>query len=305
MKTWIKHTGIILYFVPMFFSCSGEDALEPSNIREDYFTVSATLTDVESQLRRDFHDRYGTHLLFSDTLYAEYLGTNAEGEEQWTVKTVDLLYNITSYDSYNYRYTYFSTLEERQAATEFVTKYVFSHLGEALRPYSVMLLSCIEQESYYSWKEINYLNNVQCLALSVKDALTMTGEEEKDKFGKVLLKDILTMNINNLYSSGDKRIKDFYAISDDLRGKYLYKIVDEWDRDITKVYALGFLNYYKGSRPKSDYLYSTNSKDLDAFCELVINHSKEEVEEQYGEYPIVMQKYRYLRNLIIELGYVF
>ena len=44
--------------------CAKEDGLEPSGIREDYFTVPEDATDPVSVLRRNFHERTGIHLLF-------------------------------------------------------------------------------------------------------------------------------------------------------------------------------------------------------------------------------------------------
>ena len=69
--------------------CAKEDGLEPSGIREDYFTVPEDATDPVSVLRRNFHERTGIHLLFNDTLRHEQQGTNPDGTPRWYTETID------------------------------------------------------------------------------------------------------------------------------------------------------------------------------------------------------------------------
>jgi hypothetical protein len=50
--------------------------------------------------------------------------------------------------------------------------------------------------------------------------------------------------------------------------------------------------------------YPTQADDLSSFVKLVTTKTEDEVKLQYGSYPIVMEKYYAMRNILSTLGYI-
>lgn len=131
-----------LFLSLLLGACTKEDALEPTGANDDYFTVPATATDPESVMRREFYEETGVHLLFNDTLRHEQRGTFEDGNPRWYTETVDLGYSMTSFDDAP-ALTYLQTKQEKEKAVEFVSKYILPHLGQAVRPYSFLMVNTI------------------------------------------------------------------------------------------------------------------------------------------------------------------
>jgi hypothetical protein len=50
--------------------------------------------------------------------------------------------------------------------------------------------------------------------------------------------------------------------------------------------------------------YPTDTEDVAAYIDLVMNSTAEEVEETYRSYPDIISKYQIMAKLMKELGYV-
>jgi len=48
----------------------------------------------------------------------------------------------------------------------------------------------------------------------------------------------------------------------------------------------------------------SREKDLESYVKLVFTSTDEEVNAQYAQYPVVMQKYRLLKTIFTEEGYL-
>ncbi len=44
---------------------------------------------------------------------------------------------------------------------------------------------------------------------------------------------------------------------------------------------------------------------MEAFVDLVLEKTDGEVEETYADYPLIIEKYRILKQVISELGFIF
>ena len=71
-------------------------------------------------------------------------------------------------------------------------------------------------------------------------------------------------------------------------------------------YICGFLNRkINASTGMAMSAHPDKATDVNDFLLLVFNNTEEEVLSQFSGYPIVLKKYEIIKNLIVELGYVF
>ncbi len=80
----------------------------------------------------------------------------------------------------------------------------------------------------------------------------------------------------------------------------------EWDGiNMSLIYNLGYIGFFNLGYPAYDMFYMYGTDDFNDFFNLAFDHSVEEVEEMYGEYPKVMVKYNSVKDAFISVGYVF
>lgn len=284
--------------------CAKEDALEPSGIREDYFTVPEDATDPVSVLRRDFHERTGIHLLFNDTLRHEQQGTYNDGTPYWYTETIDFNYRITTLDSYIYHFEYITDYDNMTAASEAVETYILPYFQEQAYPYSLLLAH--QCQSYDDWDEayedLDYIDGLRCLALSMGDFLTMT-DEEKAAFGTDLIYGMVYNAIDNL-SYDDPTLDPFTSYCEDYYYEYFDEVelpagMDPENLTIEDMYTLGFLeeaDYFWGDFP-------SQRSDWQDYLDEIFYTDEAEFRATYAAYPVVIAKYETLKQIIIDMGY--
>ena len=284
--------------------CAKEDGLEPSGIREDYFTVPEDATDPVSVLRRNFHERTGIHLLFNDTLRHEQQGTNPDGTPRWYTETIDFNYFITSLGSGNYSFEYLTDYDDMVAASEAVEEYILPYFQEKAYPYSLFLTQyCLSYNSNYEeYEDVGYIDGLRCLGLSTGDFVNMT-DEEKATFGTDLIYNMVYNAIDNL-SYDDPTLDPFTSYCEDYYYEYFDEVelpagMDPENLTIEDMYTLGFLeeaDYYWGDFP------SQNS-DLRDYLQEVFYTDEAEFRNTYAAYPVVIAKYEALKQIITDMGY--
>ena len=87
-------------------------------------------------------------------------------------------------------------------------------------------------------------------------------------------------------------------------GDYVDDWMEGWDRtQLEAIYELGFINYSESGRgPHYDSFYYS---DWSYFFDIVMEQSWEEIEAEWGQYSIVMQRMGIVRDAILATGYVF
>jgi hypothetical protein len=296
----------IFFFLALFtISCAKEDSLKPTQIDEDYFTVSPDATDPISVLRRKFHEDHNIHLLFTDTLRHEQRGIYADGTPFWFTETIDLNYIIPVNTQEDYRLTYLETQTNREKSVEFVETYILPHLGGSLIPYSILLLQQLyTYDDYYDeLEQLDYCNSFRSLAVSTGEIIEMA-DEEKAAFCTPMFKDIIK---NKLTAS---MLEPFYTFCEEFYGEYFEDLAKEGklpsDMDpknmtLENVRTLGFLREaYSGAK-----YFRSNDYDRDDYINVIFNLSESEFMEQYDNYPVIIQKYNILKQIITDLGFKF
>lgn len=294
-------------------SCSNEDDLAPSNSRDNWFEVAEDDNTPEAVLRRNFYKETGIFLLFNDTLRHVYQGKDAYGRDAYFTELVDFGYSVTNYNDYYYHIESYNTLEEKESATQFVRDLILPHIqGGKMAPFSLMLTREILYDYYgdeESAEPVASLTGKRCMALALGDVVSMDAEEKVEAAGDFLFEMVSTA-VNALTWDD---MAPFYDISENYAGMYLYgeyfeDLFDDFDPDNwTKAEATeiankyGFLSYSVWWYPYFPY----NNNDVKDYLNAVWNYTPEEFEELYSDYPIIIEKYNWMRNLIINMGYKF
>ena len=275
-------------------SCGKEDTLAPTGARDDYFTISPDATDPESVLRRNFYETNGVHLLFNDTLRHEQRGTNADGTPYWFTEIIDLGYSMTSLTS-GLKFNYLQGQTIKETGIDFAENQILSHLGSQIRPYSILLAGQIytynrDQNTY---KYYDFYNGMRCLAISCDKIPTMS-EDEIYTFRQSILLDIASNKIKNLESSV---FTEFYSFCSEYYGEY-YSDLGISRPTGDDLYAYGFISSYYSSFP-------SRSNDVTAFTQALFNTKEQEFKEKYANFPVIIQKYNIIKNIVMDMGFKF
>lgn len=286
---------VICFSFASVLSCSKEDKLTPSRDEVNYFSVPADATDEVSVLRREFYEKTGVHLLFNDTLRHEQRGTYEDGTPIWYTETIDFNYNISSSGAGTYFFDYLSDQDSREVAVGIVEEHILPHLGEGWRPYSFLLLNKIETLNILGRRvETDCISCVRSMAIGIGKAISMSSEEQAD-FSKSILFTLVNDKVEDLDAS---LFDEFYLPCQQ------YYVQDYTEFGLSEepadeeLYELGFVY-------KSLWYFPDERTDRKYFVQYAVELSEEEFREKYGNYPIVMQKYEIIREIISDMGYIF
>lgn len=290
---------ISLCILTLIFSCSKEDALTPTDTQYDYFTVSPDATDAESVLRRKFYEDHNIHLLFNDTLRHELQGTYADGTPYYFTELLDLPYNITSTLN-DVQFTYIKNYEQKESSVKFVEKYILTHLGTSLRPYSIFLVDELNEEDYGYWDPIDFYIGRRCLALATCD-IPETDEDEISEYALNILYNFIESQI----SYRDAEFTEFLSFGSEYYGEDFIDHNDVFKNGYEKpqhddLYALGFISW----NGRNKYFPYENN-DLSAYLRALFYDDEEEFKAQYADYPVIIQKYNILKEVVKQKGYIF
>lgn len=293
----------------LLFACDKEDALTPSNAKENYYAADSDATDPVSVLRQEFFKRDSSYLLFNDTLRHNLLGKDGNGNNVYFTETVDIGYTMTSNTMpEKYTYKYIDSFDDKKAAVTFLESNILPHLSTKLRPFSWLLVKDISEyvtddygASYTYQGDDSYAVGDRCTAIAMS-GLSNLDNEGLHEFAQSLLSGILVNKINKQSSS----------------------LLDQFTKYCSPIYE----TYYSGTMPTTDsdnmvlmeqsgfivpyyfYIYMlygyfpSKSDDISSYVKLVVNNTENEVKSIYGNYPIVMSKYYIMKSILLNLGYV-
>ena len=291
-----KMKNIILYAlcaglaVPGLSGCD-EDALSPSyEYRLDTFMPESGAQDSASILRRDFLERTGCYLLFNDTLTNEFLGYDYNGEPVYSTELLDIAYNlgVSTGSRAIYQYT-----------LAFLEDYVLVHLRESMRPFSFLLAYDIvgELPGASDLTNPDAVSGQRCVAIACDYLLRGIAPPEE------YATRVLNVFVGSFVSIHSEEFSNFRAVSEVYYGG-TFSSSGSADNS-RKLWEAGFLVRGEGSLGQEDGRYPLFDADLSSYATYVLSLDEATMEAAFGQYPLVMQKYRLFRQTLIDLGYIF
>ena len=284
-------------------SCS-EDPVETGfEDPTEYFKPESGATDSTSVIRNNFYDKYGSYLLFTDTLQHYYTGTNNEGEDVYFTEMLDLTYYVgqTNSSTATYGFTYLETMAQRLAAVEYMEKYILPHTKGSMKPFSWLLTYRINGTTNMGGTTSPYaVAGQRCAAVALYYIFTAN---RSDKQKQNLAQRILVALIGKLANNNADAFADFLSVS----AKY-------YDTQMTTATSLssseemallnnaGFIN---SAGHLYGYYYPSQSDDLNQYATLLLQNTLEQINTKYANYPLILQKAQLMHDTMESLGYVF
>lgn len=301
--------GLVLVVGSLFCACSDdEENLKPSGIDDDYFAVPADATDPESVLRREFFEKTGVHLLFTDVLRTNTY-TDEFGQTVGKDVTIDFDWNLNTEGSvYYYQWELMTDgdIELKRKTADLFIRDILPHIqGSRMAPFSVLLFKDLEIKEYSTddWERGYTLPNWRCLGFNAGYWLDAADDDEIREASVSLCKALVSSKFNYRSDLAD----DWNDLSyDGGSGEDIVDWVDDWDRDITKVYELGFLDYDPDWRDRLKYdSLPYADDDFEMYFNAIFDRSREDFEAEFGQYAKIMEKYNMMYSLIEQTGYKF
>lgn len=311
MRTKLYICMYALLQVIALTSCESDEELTPSGANDNFFAVRADDKSDDAALRRDFYEKNGMYLLFTDTLRHEYVGKDITGEDAYFNELIDFNYNLNTVGISEFKITYLKTLAEKKTAVDFVEKYIVPHFkGGSLAPYSFFLADNLSEYEYdyswyqYMWNDKTFLSCMRCIGLSLGKIGNMC-EADKEEYAKNITKNILATRL----TYDDDRLNEFYEPVNQYMREFVSDIDPTYDgTDPDIAYKYGFLvldSYLDWNTWEYVDMFPQQDVDFKEYFNLVMSSTPEEVEAKYKKFPTVVYRYNYLRDLISSLGYKF
>lgn len=296
----------IAYILPLLLSLlsCGKDEV---NVSVKDVTIAFKPADsdqsVEANLRRDFYSKYGSYLLFNDTLQHYVLGKDANGDDYYFTEVIDVQYevnsNISGDSNTKYRYNLIATDEQKIIATQFMEEYILTHISGKLAPYSWLLVDKISKTFNGSTETSPYAVGGQRTVVIATNVIPRLSASQKEQYSRQLMNTI----ISQVASDNADAFEEFYNVSQNYyNGKFTAPSTTKEKTDILAragficVALNEFNNEEKGTYPNRDL-------DLKAFSRLIAANTQEKINEKYADYPLVIKKSAIIRKLLTSLGY--
>lgn len=305
-----------IIFCLLLSACGKEDSLTPTNAQDNYFMVSSEDPAEDAELRRNFYKETGSHLLFTDTLRHEQRGFYANGTPRWYTETIDFGYSLTGNNSATWQWTQLSTLEEKKTAAGIVEDYILPHLGQALRPYSFLLVNNFQQwnSRYEEWQTLTFYNGYRCLVVNTGNLLE---SEDKETASMTILESMLK---SKLEDADETVLKPFKSLAQKYYDAYWGDGYGEFYEDFQdrkqEYYELDDALYYAENDvyDAEDAFYDAEERYENgeiteeelAEYEQALNEAQEELDRINEEYDEFMENYRpYLKRIANECGFIW
>lgn len=263
----------------------------------DSFRPADGDTTRTAQLRRDFYNETGIYLLFTDTLQHEYVGNDINGDPQYFTEKLDITYNVgqTHSNEASYTYVYIDKYDDRQKIADFARDYLLNHITGRLRPYSIFCSRIITGVNNRGTTiRPVALTNQRCIVIAGSYLLSRNRTDaEKKNYAQSLINSIisqLAQNSINEFSSFFNYSSRYYGASYGQLG------IDGTEEELK---AYGFVGTPALSNCPSQ------SDDLGLYASMAVRYTTEEIESKYADYPIIINKFKALRQILCDLGYVF
>ena len=151
------------------------------------------------------------------------------------------------------------------------------------------------EEYGWRWKTVAYYNGKRCLALATQGIAEMEEEELKER-----CIDIFYNIVDSKTNYYDEELNDFMALGNNLHGETLESAGLSDDPTNEEIYALGFLTWSTWYRE-----FPSRSSDFTSFLKAVFYQKEEDFKARYASYPLILQKYDIMKEVVKQKGYIF
>lgn len=296
----------IFYFIPLAIiglsACTEEAAVVPDlqDVTKPFMPAPDDQSE-EAQLRREFYDRYGSFLLFNDTLQHNVLGEDVNGDTHYFTEVLELEYEVGMNTSASEKFTYtlLNDMESKRKAVAYIEEYLLVHLSGKMKPFSWLLVDKISRENSMSGTSSPDVATGERAIVVACNVLFTLNEAQKEQLTKQIMNTLISKPVNdNIDAFGD-----FLAVSETY---YNGTFTDPGSttENMKILNSVGFICRGRSYGKDTNGVYPDQELDLSAFARKVIANDAEKLQKDYQDYPLVLQKCNLMRNTLKALGYV-
>lgn len=295
-KAWRGLLPLCL-FTLLLFSCGGSEDLDVS-FHDPALNFQPADSDqsVSAQLRREFLQKYGSYLLFTDTLQHVYQGNDYNGNPIYFIERLDIDYSVgsTARTNADYYYTVLPNDSLRREAVNFMDTYVMPHFTGKIKPYSWFLCMRVNGvDNMLRPVTANTYSQVgQRGAIVAFNYIFSRNRTESQK--RTFANRVLTGIVGTLAYNNTDAFSSFYAYS----SAYYSQDFPDDAPSAEEQHQLGFINTGVTN-------YISQQADLNSFVSALVSNDYETLQRRYANYPIILQKLEVCRQILQSLGYVF
>lgn len=286
-----------------FASCANQEDTSPSYADQNLFAPSDEDHSATADLQRNFYKETGAYLLFNDTLKKVKNGTDAYGNPIWNTEMVDVEYPfIGDISSYTYTYKYIRSVDQQNKVADLIKEKLAKRLGKAV-PYSFLIVDSITtwvnnngvleilQED--SWDGTvphpTQVLGTRCYAVSTSGD---TGFQDPNYFTTIFSQIVL----NKLRRLNPDKLSKFYSYGESYYQVDKSDLGMEYAVNDSIARSLGFWQDY------NYYYLALKDTDLEYFSNAACTYSESEVKEMMAAFPIVIERFELIRNVIKSMG---
>ena len=312
----------ILFILVCFLTIkcgSDENELTPSHGDRDWFVIEDSDDPVGHELYL-LYEKYNLPVFVNDTIGQEDRGVDYYGNPIVYYYVLDMNYTVgapvTDYNLQSRKYSLLQDTEDQLAGIDFLDNYLIPALPEGMYFNSILLLDSLYEMRISSYggierKDLNVFQGVMTLAIGQGKAIAKMTPEEQNKHKGLIL---ATLALDQME---EDQLTEFYMVSYDSEKKFSYyehvvNYAPNAAMPSARCEVYGFLDYdsrfyamNEGKDP-SQWIYYTLKKaeDLEDFVTAFFQYDEQEFKDKYVDYPLVLEKYEIIKELMKELGYV-
>ena len=310
----MKKILLLTAIIASLCSCAKEDDLTPSYSDRDWYSLEDSDDPVQHACFL-LYEKYGIPVFVNDTIGSENRGFDANGDPIIYYKIIDMDYSlgapVTSDGNYMEArtYTLIQKEEDQLAGIDFLGKHLIPVLPEKLHFNSMLLLDSLYETSIVS-PDLTHLPayyGLTTLAVSQIPEIAKMPEEEKQGQAYKVVSFLATNELKKDVAS----LERFFEISK----AYYGGIVDPANPRMPggRYETYGFLDYGSNWDPEnegkdpSEWRYrniADQNLDLEDFVYACFQYEEEEFNNKYAEFPLVLEKYGIIRELLIKIEYL-
>ncbi len=296
MKT-LKIFVSVFAVMALMAACSSEEVPEPLyHSPAGFFRPADDDNSPTAELRREFFENYGSYLLFNDTIQKVFTGYDINGEPTYFIEKLDVAYNVggsSSVSSDNSTYTYITDYDKQKQMVEFMEEYVLYHFQGKVKPFSYFVCDKIFRELTLGSSTPYVLSGQRTVVISGNYLLLRdrTDKQKKSYAERILISMLgaLAINFN----------EDFIEFMDFSADYYAAKWENFSTDEKTGLCMMGFLALGEGLGTP------TPIEDLSQYASATLQNTEEEFAKKYAAYPLMIQKFRFVKETFESLGFVY
>ncbi|MDY4042598.1 MAG: hypothetical protein SOY65_02145 [Marinifilaceae bacterium] len=314
---------VYLFIILAFYACSKEEELTPTEVVKDWFVIypgEGEWNEVAYQIYKD----YGCSVFRTDTLGHEFRGFDSNGDSIIHYETLKIGYSIENYSEIDFTLCY--NEEKLINGIKLIKEKLLPELKRLdILPRSYLLVDTIKSTTdstkcEYARKDFE----TTLVGLTIDDASgerknisDFTVQEQTVWIGK-----LMSIELAKILAEGNNAnsMENFYALQKafadeegnivaygmkNINPQYKYPNVPfsmgylEWGA-LKKTYPIpGITSYFD--------LECTNpseEQDIQQFISAVLTIPEEEFLETYNDYPVIIEKYQWMKTFLQTHGYL-